>query len=209
MFTSCRVDIGPIDNDNLLGNWMLCGHSSESGVVHKRCQPATIEYRQCLFVIYCIYAICLFSFITICSIKAKITFTENPQNPDANWPRTVNSKFNHPVHFGGSVNTGLRGSGPLLNCHIITPFGEDIVFNGEANYPYFNLNAASGDASVCGVLIGPIEAGFLGNWEIYATFQSAVFGFMEVRQPLTFFLYGKFYYNDQVALCKIGWRLLK
>lgn len=50
VFTSCRVVIGPVDTEDLLGKWILCGQYTESDVVHRRCQPATIAYSQYLFV---------------------------------------------------------------------------------------------------------------------------------------------------------------
>lgn len=43
IIVACRVDIGPI-NDSLLGTWTLCGQYTEDHIVHKRCQPVTIEY---------------------------------------------------------------------------------------------------------------------------------------------------------------------
>lgn len=45
IFVACGVNIGPISNDSLLGNWTLCGQYTEHDVVHKRCQLATIQYR--------------------------------------------------------------------------------------------------------------------------------------------------------------------
>lgn len=44
IFVTCGVDIGPISDVSLLGNWILCGQYTEGDVVHKRCQLATIVY---------------------------------------------------------------------------------------------------------------------------------------------------------------------
>lgn len=96
------------------------------------------------------------------------------------------------MHYGGVLSTGVRGSGQLLNCHVVTPFGEDIVMTEDVKYPYLKLTLNPGQ-SVCGVTIGPIEAKLLGDWEVYASFDSSVLGFMHVRQPLNLFLYGKYY----------------
>lgn len=108
------------------------------------------------------------------------------------------------MHFGGVLKTGVRGSGKLLNCHVVTPFGDDIAVIGETNYPYFNVTMNPGH-SVCDVAIGPIEAKLLGDWEIYATFDSSVLGFMHVCQPLNLFLYGKYYsYDTKFSLIALG-----
>lgn len=124
-----------------------------------------------------------------------ITLSDDPSAPHENFHSEVHSKFNHAVHFGGVLNTGVKGSGQLLNCHVITPFGEDIVITGESKYPYLNVSLRV-DQPICSVLIGPIESTLLGDWEVYATFNSSVLGFMHVRQPLNLFLYGKYYSSD-------------
>lgn len=98
------------------------------------------------------------------------------------------------MHFGGILTTGVTGTGRLLNCHVITPFGEDIVVTGDAKYPYLNVTVRDAESN-CGVLIGPIEATLLGDWEIYATFTTIVMGFMHVRQPINLGLYGKYYFR--------------
>ncbi|XP_026332157.1 uncharacterized protein LOC113239386 isoform X2 [Hyposmocoma kahamanoa] len=156
IIVACEVDIGPI-NDALLGVWILCGQYVEGNILHKWCQPTTIEYNTL-------------------------------NKPRASWHSERHPKFNHAVHFGGVLNTGVRGSGKLLNCHVVTPFGDDIAVIGDTNYPYFNVTLNPGHP-VCDVAIGPIEAKLLGDWEIYATFDSSVLGFMHVCQPLNLFLY--------------------
>lgn len=97
--------------------------------------------------------------------------------------------------------------GNLLNCHVVTPFGDDIVVSDDSKYPYLRLTNNHWDSD-CGVEIGPIKASFLGDWEVYATFQSALYGFMHARQPLNLFLYGKFYSSDSSCLSLYHWSLV-
>lgn len=98
------------------------------------------------------------------------------------------------------MNSGARGSGTLLNCFVTTPYGEEILINGEAKFPHFVVNGAQWDTHLCGVGFGPIDSTLIGDWEVHATFQSALWGFMEVRQPLNFFLYGKYYNSGSINL---------
>lgn len=44
-FVSCRVVIGPMDQ-NLLGKWALCGKYIENNVKHERCQTANINWSK-------------------------------------------------------------------------------------------------------------------------------------------------------------------
>lgn len=111
------------------------------------------------------------------------------------------------MHVGGVLSTGVGGFGNLQNCHVVTPFGEDIVVTNGANYPYLRLTTNTGDLT-CGVEIGPIEASMLGDWEVYATFTSSLWGFMHSHQPLNLFLYGKYYSSDPSYFSVSHWHLV-
>ncbi|CAB3233331.1 unnamed protein product [Arctia plantaginis] len=103
----------------------------------------------------------------------------------ANWVIHNRAQFTHPVHFGGSVNSGVSEGGTVENCHVVTPTGEDLVLTSDVNYPHIKrVNSAS----VCSVVIENITEDMLGAWLIYGTFNSPLRR-TEGRLPLIFNLF--------------------
>ncbi|XP_063539029.1 uncharacterized protein LOC134748234 [Cydia strobilella] len=108
-------------------------------------------------------------------------------NPASIWDTTINARFNHVVNFGGTLIPAVRGSGSVVSCHLVTPNDEDLFVTRDRQYPDVTLDQDT--VSACGIAIGPIAEAHLANWTVYGTFESALWGYNEVRQPINMELY--------------------
>ncbi|XP_047991670.1 uncharacterized protein LOC125230528 [Leguminivora glycinivorella] len=108
-------------------------------------------------------------------------------NPGSVWQTTINPRFNHVVSFGGTLSPAVRGSGSVVSCHVVTPDDEDLFVTRDREYP--DVKLAQDTDSVCSIAIGPIAEQHLANWTVYGTFDSALWSYNEVRQPINMALY--------------------
>ncbi|XP_047034599.1 uncharacterized protein LOC124640740 [Helicoverpa zea] len=120
--------------------------------------------------------------------QAEIVWNNN-NRPATHWDQTIQNRFSHPVHFGGSVNPGVAGRIDVLSCHVITPEGEDLVITNDVKYPHIESIALS--AGLCSINFTDIDRSTLGDWTIYGKFRGWVGGIEEIILPLTFFLYNE------------------
>ncbi|XP_063357879.1 uncharacterized protein LOC134647200 [Cydia amplana] len=108
-------------------------------------------------------------------------------NPGSIWQTTIYARFNHVVNFGGTMTPAVRGSGSVVSCHLVTPNDEDLFVTRDRQYP--DVTLAQDTDSTCSIAIGPIAEAHLANWTVYGTFDSALSGYNEVRQPIHMELY--------------------
>ncbi|XP_063623885.1 uncharacterized protein LOC134795564 [Cydia splendana] len=108
-------------------------------------------------------------------------------NPDSMWQTTISAIFNHVVNFGGTMTPAVRGSGSVVSCHLVTPNDEDLFVTRDREYP--DVQLAQDTDSTCSIAIGPLAEAHLANWTVYGTFDSALWGYNEVRQPINMELY--------------------
>ncbi|XP_061726565.1 uncharacterized protein LOC133532083 [Cydia pomonella] len=116
-------------------------------------------------------------------------------NPDSIWQTTINARFNHVVNFHGTLTPAVRGSGSVVSCHLVTPNDEDLVVTRDREYP--DVNLAQDTDSTCSIAIGPLAERHLANWTVYGTFDSSLWGYNEVRQPISMELYDENHPYDQ------------
>ncbi|XP_013186300.2 uncharacterized protein LOC106131675 [Amyelois transitella] len=112
----------------------------------------------------------------------------NANNPSATWQVTVHSKRDTVTNYLATVDTGVSSVATLLTCHVITPNGEDLIINTDSDYPGLTRSVIH-DASHCRVHIGPIQKKYLGDWTVYAVYNSILSGVTEVHLPLHLYLY--------------------
>ncbi|KAI8437498.1 hypothetical protein MSG28_011812 [Choristoneura fumiferana] len=110
-------------------------------------------------------------------------------NPSTIWQTTIQPQFNHVVHFGGKLSPSVRGSGNVVSCHMVTPNNEDLFVTRESEYP--DIRLVQDTDSACSIAIEPITQSHLGSWVIYGKFNSALWGYNEVRLPMILDLYDK------------------
>ncbi|XP_013186228.2 uncharacterized protein LOC106131619 [Amyelois transitella] len=126
--------------------------------------------------------------VTVTRCQSVVISWDDANNPSEEWETSVLTKRNTVTNYLAVVNVTVSGSGTLLNCHLITPQGEDLIVTTDSAYPGINFITLR-DTSVCTVTMGPIHKEFIGDWILYGNFRSSRGVRNEVRLPFLFFLY--------------------
>lgn len=81
------------------------------------------------------------------------------------------------IHVLGDSNYTMNQTDTIFSeCHVITPYGEDLMLTEHSEYPGIRLL----DASLCTIVIR-INKSAIENWTIYG--RVSTFGCKEVRYP--------------------------
>lgn len=120
-----------------------------------------------------------------------LNFLDNNDRPDTVWPATSHSMFSHPVHYGGSVFSGVSHYGTVETCSVITPSGENLVITNDVTYPHIQ-RIASNNVNFCNINFTNIDSSSIGKWAINGKFRLILGGLNEIHLPLRFFLYSKY-----------------
>ncbi|KAJ8709262.1 hypothetical protein PYW07_009088 [Mythimna separata] len=120
---------------------------------------------------------------------AEVVWNSN-SNPGNRWTVNTLEKFSHPVHYGGSVFSGVSNTGTIETCSVITPNGENLVITNDVSYPNIE-RVASNNVRLCTINFTNIDNFSIGNWAINGKFRSSIQGLIEIHLPLRFFLYNE------------------
>ncbi|KAJ8711830.1 hypothetical protein PYW08_008784 [Mythimna loreyi] len=123
-------------------------------------------------------------------------FWNSERTPSAQWSMVTQSLFSHPVHFGGSVSSGVSHSGSVETCNVITPNGENLTITNDVTYPHIE-RINPNNAHLCSIKFTNIDKTSIGDWAINGKFRSSITGLNEIQLPLRFFLYNEEQPYDQ------------